>query len=540
MVGGLPRSAAATPSMLMLAVVVAVAAPQASAKFLPSIVVVAVNASAVELLAARELARLLPPLAGDNNVTIVHSTPTVPHFAVGHGAASTMGNKAGYHFPQASDPYEQLGNDSFALLSSRSYGGSACAVAISGCQHCVRGALFGVYELLRRIGVQFIAEDETVYPVVPPATLPIFNLSFTPSYEYRDILGWPVLNSHTYGAQLGLNGPSVWSGYRCPIEPAMNVMPVQYANPPGFVHTALRLLDDVNGTWGDPPNVNVPPELRRLHPEWFSLNESYPCEKGADPSGTYLDGCQLCWSAPGLQEYMLKQVMLFLRASPDATVLSISNMDNANKCIRPAELAIVEEEGSDAGPILRAVNFIAAGVEQEFAHVSIDLLAYSYATNAPTKTKARPNVIVRMALGQNHAAPASDATNRNFTKVVSGWGKLSNRLYLWTYNANFCNFVMPHPIWQNLGPNTQFYHTLGVRGIFEENVYGVGGDVVAHSAIGPATDILNNYVMARIMWDVTLDPKNLTDEWLVGYHGPVGGAVVRAHVLVWCSRDSST
>ena len=75
---------------------------------------------------------------------------------------------------------------------------------------------------------------------------------------------------------------------------------------------------------------------------------------------------------------MLKQVKLFLRASPDATVLSISNMDNANKCIRPAELAIVEEEDSDAGPILRAVNFIAAGIETEFPHVSIDLLAYSY------------------------------------------------------------------------------------------------------------------------------------------------------------------
>ena len=37
-------------------------------------------------------------------------------------------------------------------------------------------------------------------------------------------------------------------------------------------------------------------------------------------------GCQLCWSAPGLQAYLLSQVKLFLRASPNATVLSISNM----------------------------------------------------------------------------------------------------------------------------------------------------------------------------------------------------------------------
>ena len=37
-------------------------------------------------------------------------------------------------------------------------------------------------------------------------------------------------------------------------------------------------------------------------------------------------GCQLCWSAPGLQAYLLSQVKLFLRASPNATVLSNSNM----------------------------------------------------------------------------------------------------------------------------------------------------------------------------------------------------------------------
>ena len=106
-------------------------------------------------------------------------------------------------------------------------------------------------------------------------------------------------------------------------------------------------------------------------------------------------------------------------------------------------------------------------------------------------------------------------------------GKLSSRLYLWTYNANFCNFVMPHPIWLNLGPNTQFYHGLGVRGIFEESVYSIQTDIKQKAAVGPSTDILNTYLMARTMWDITLDPKDLTDEWLLGYHGPVGGPVVR-------------
>ena len=40
----------------------------------------------------------------------------------------------------------------------------------------VRGALYGVYELLRRLGVKFLAADETLYPT-PLSDLPVFNLS---------------------------------------------------------------------------------------------------------------------------------------------------------------------------------------------------------------------------------------------------------------------------------------------------------------------------------------------------------------------------
>ena len=37
---------------------------------------------------------------------------------------------------------------------------------------------------------------------------------------------------------------------------------------------------------------------------------------------------------------------------------------------------------------------------------------------------------------QNKGAPASDATNANFSRIVRGWGEASQRLYLWSYDAN--------------------------------------------------------------------------------------------------------
>jgi hypothetical protein len=43
-------------------------------------------------------------------------------------------------------------------------------------------------------------------------------------------------------------------------------------------------------------------------------------------------------------------------------------------------------------------------------------------------------------------------------------------------------------------------------------------DVGARAAIGPSTDILNNFVMARTMFDHTLDPEALIDEWCAHFH----------------------
>ena len=115
------------------------------------------------------------------------------------------------------------------------------------------------------------------------------------------------------------------------------------------------------------------------------------------------------------------------------------------------------------------------------------------------QTKAHPNVIVRMALGQNHAAPASDATNVNFTSVVRGWGALSSRLYLWDYVANYCNMIMPHPVWLNLGANSIFYHTLGVRGLFAEVRSII--NVFFRGAISKNMQMLHTEYLPRQAWD---------------------------------------
>ena len=59
-----------------------------------------------------------------------------------------------------------------------------------------------------------------------------------------------------------------------------------------------------------------------------------------------------------------------------------------------------------------------------------------------------------------------------------------------------------------------------MAGVFEEGVYNSpGGDLPE----------LKNYVIGRLLRDVTLDPDQLVDEFLDGYYGP-GAASVRSYM----------
>ena len=70
--------------------------------------------------------------------------------------------------------------------------------------------------------------------------------------------------------------------------------------------------------------------------------------------------------------------------------------DNSRYCKDPAELAVIQEEDSPIGPLLRAVNQVARSLADEFPLVAVDTLAYSYTQLPPTVTRPERNVIIRL------------------------------------------------------------------------------------------------------------------------------------------------
>lgn len=146
-----------------------------------------------------------------------------------------------------------------------------------------------------------------------------------------------------------------------------------------------------------------------------------------------------------LQAFLIKQVRSLLSQQPGATIISVSQNDagNAKMCRTPAEMQVVDAEGSFAGPLLRCVNAIADAIKDDYPNVLVDTLAYENTAFPPRLTKPRANVVIRLSTGGGSAVPwESQFINRTampFPAQLEGWGKLvadtRSRLYLWTYGA---------------------------------------------------------------------------------------------------------
>ena len=106
--------------------------------------------------------------------------------------------------------------------------------------------------------------------------------------------------------------------------------------------------------------------------------------------------CVHSWSNTSLQQFLIAQVKQIIKDNPTAAIVSVSQNDNGAYCQTPDELAIIKEEGTPGGAMFRAINVIAAAVQDEFPNVAIDTLAYQWSRPAPAKTVPLPNVIIRL------------------------------------------------------------------------------------------------------------------------------------------------
>jgi hypothetical protein len=223
---------------------------------------------------------------------------------------------------------------------------------------------------------------------------------------------------------------------------------------------------------------------------------------------------QLCLTNPNVLRLTVKTVLDWMDQHPEASIYSVSQNDCEGWCECENCLRVEQEEGgAHSGPILRFVNAVAAEVGKKHPDKLIDTLAYWYSEPPPLHVRPLPNVRIRLCpIGVCEAhAYESCKDDAYFMNHLRAWSKITNQLYIWHYVTNFAHYLLPFPDFDELAANIPMYRKNGVVGIFLEGDFADGG--------GGENAELRSYVMARLLWNPSVDVNKTINEFMAAYYG---------------------
>ena len=432
------------------------------------------GATAAEQTAARELAGFLQKITGATFQIEDASVTNIPKRAIVVGS----GPVAQKLFPEIAP--DRLGPEEFVMRAKGQ------RMLLAGGRP--RGTIYAVYHFLQeQCGVRWWTPWATKVPHHATLRIPNLDKHEKPAFEYREPF-WFTAFDPLWKVRNGANGEHQ------PIPAELGGC-IKYK---GFAHTFYRLV---------PPKKYFP-----AHPEWFSLING---KRTADHA-------QLCLSNPELRDFVVSRVKQWLRKSPDAKIVSVTQNDCQGACQCTNCQAIDEAQGSPSGSMIAFVNYVAEKIAPEFPDVAVDTFAYQYTRHPPKTLRPRPNVIVRLcSIECNFRAPLDDRSNAAFLADLQGWSKICHRLYVWDYVTDFSDYLLPHPNWFVLGPNLRLFQKYGVKGVFEEGAY---------QGYGVEMGELRAWVLAQLLWNPQQDDRALIQEFLNGYYGKAAAKPIRHYL----------
>ncbi len=238
------------------------------------------------------------------------------------------------------------------------------------------------------------------------------------------------------------------------------------------------------------------------HPEWYPL--------GVD--GVRKPGCDwVCWSNAGMLEELTRLLKAKMAVTPANQYISLGQGDGFSDPCHCSECrALVEQYGSEAAPIIAGLNRVLPETRREYPLHQVVIFAYYHTDVPPIKGEQRlipdPSIcftFVRMGDAmKNLQAPV----NRGFREKLEGWRSLTEKLQIWSWSVGFRNALLPFPNYRAMAEDTQWY---------AGRVQGVMHQMYANGEWG----LLRDWLLARTMWDTTLDITATQKDFLRHYYG---------------------
>jgi len=422
------------------------------------------KASPSEKHAAEELQKFIEEMSGAR-------LPILADAENPEGDLVLVGNSKLFQPLDSRIPFERLGSEGFVLRTAGNR-----VLIVGGRQ---RGTMYGVYTFLEKLGCRWFARDLSVIPRKSTLIVEPLDEMQKPAFEYRESSFREALEKD-WAARNKMNGSSM----NLDESTGGNV---QYYP---FVHTFYPIL---------PPD-----KYFREHPEYYALVDGQRRSENA----------QLCLTNPHVLQLTVKTVLEWIEQHPEASIYSVSQNDcegwcECDNCRRVEQ----EEGGAHSGPILRFVNAVAIEVGKNHPEKLIDTLAYWYSEAPPLHARPLPNVRIRLCpIGACEAhAYENCKDDAYFLHHLRGWSAITNQLYIWHYVTNFSHYLLPFPDFDELAADIPMYRKNGVVGIFLEGDYSEGG--------GGENAELRSYVIARLLWNPSVEVNKIIDEFMAAYYG---------------------
>jgi hypothetical protein len=267
----------------------------------------------------------------------------------------------------------------------------------------------------------------------------------------------------------------------------------------------------------------MPPEKYfDQHPEYFSEI------KGKRTKGRY----QLCLTNPDVRRIMLEKLIAYIEkarkdaaeaGTPAPVVFDVSQNDWRGMCECPACKAIAEREGSESGPLLDFVNWLADGIKDKCPGVYIDTLAYQMTQSPPKTIRPRDNVIIRLCdTGAIMTKCITDPENKKFHDILLEWSKIAKNLRIWDYAVTYGAYPgLPLPTVHTYAPDYRFYAEHNVEGVFTEHEYPILADMRD----------LKIWMMIKLLEDPYRNYEALLRDFTDGFYGKAG-PMIREYLSV--------
>ncbi|MBE6374333.1 MAG: DUF4838 domain-containing protein [Lentisphaerae bacterium] len=373
------------------------------------------------------------------------------------------------------------------------------------------GTLYGVYELLERLGTAFLTPDETVIPTGKP-DFPKFDEKKKPAFPGR-----LIYNSIPGGMLLTKADPAVLEAYRLwALRSRINGR--QKTTEPYYYlgdYYNLSTYPYHNLGWYVDPN-----KYFKTHPEYFQMD---PMGRRIRPKSKAVEG-SLCMSNPEVKRITLETLRGFIQRDRKAkpkdewpVVYDISELDATSYICRCPECKkIIEADGSESGLLLQYINHIAREIRKEYPDIIIRTSARG---RMPGKMLPEKNVLMRIGTKFTVVSPfAPIDLDRypDYKPFFNAWTKLMPQLQMWNYwNLGYKYYFNPprvEVIFDAIQPDLKLFHANKIVCMFTES---------GMSPFSPQNFMMLSYYVANhLMVDLDADAEKLADQFLTGYYGP--------------------